>query len=209
MHATGTLTEDELLTLVAAAETDSEHPLSTAIVAGARDRGLTASTATRFDSITGKGVQATVDGHTVLVGNARLLTDAGIDTSGLDPISDRLAGEGKTPILAAVNGRPAGVLAVADTIKADSAAAVTALRRLGVEVVMLTGDNARTATAIARQVGVSRVLAEVLPEHNTGTDVAIEAADITLISGSLAGVVTAIRLSRATMRTSGRTCSSR
>ncbi|MBW0112062.1 heavy metal translocating P-type ATPase [Pseudonocardia sp. KRD-182] len=237
LHTTGTLTEDELLTLVAAAEADSEHPLATAVVAGARDRGLTAATVTGFDSITGKGVQATVDGHAVLVGNTRLLTDAGIDTSRLDPISERLAGEGKTPILAAVDGRPAGVLAVADTIKADSAAAVTALRHLGVEVVMLTGDNARTATAIARQVGVSRVLAEVLPEHKaeeirrlqgggrrvgmvgdgindapalaqadvglaigTGTDVAIEAADITLISGSLAGVVTAIRLSRATMR---------
>jgi Cu+-exporting ATPase len=148
-----------------------------------------------------------------------------------------LSGEGKTPILAAVDGHPAGVLAVADTVKDDSAAAITALHRLGVEVVMITGDNARTAAAIARQVGITRVLAEVLPEHKadeirrlqaegrrvgmvgdgindapalaaadvglaigTGTDVAIEAADITLISGSLAGVVTAIRLSRATMR---------
>jgi P-type Cu+ transporter len=148
-----------------------------------------------------------------------------------------LSEEGKTPVLAAVDQQPAGVLAIADTVKDDSAAAIAALRRMGVQVVMLTGDNARTAAAIARQTGVSRVLAEVLPEHKaseirrlqaegrkvgmvgdgvndapalaaadiglaigTGTDVAIEAADITLISGSLAGVVTAISLSRATMR---------
>jgi Cu+-exporting ATPase len=237
VEVTGTLSESELLTLVAAAEADSEHPLATAIVAGARNRGLTVQAATGFDSITGKGLHATVTGHAVLVGTTHLLTDAGIDTARLDPISVRLSGEGKTPILVAVDGHPAGVLAVADTVKADSAAAVTALHRLGVEVVMITGDNARTAAAIAGQVGITRVLAEVLPEHKadeirrlqaerrrvgmvgdgindapalaqadvglaigTGTDVAIEAADVTLISGSLAGVVTAIRLSRATMR---------
>ena len=237
IHTSGALDEQELLTLVAAAEADSEHPLAAAIVTGARARNLTVPTATGFDSITGKGVQASIAGHAVLVGTARLLSDAAIDTSALDPISQRLSGEGKTPILAAVDGRAAGVFAVADTVKADSAAAITALRRIGVEVVMITGDNARTAAAIARQVGVTRVLAEVLPEHKadeirrlqaeggrvgmvgdgindapalaqadvglaigTGTDVAIEAADITLISGSLAGVVTAIRLSRATMR---------
>ena len=176
-------------------------------------------------------------GHTVLVGSARLLAAAGISTGALDAAAAELSGQGKTPVLAAVDGEPAGVLAVADPIKDDSAAAIAALRRLGVEVVMLTGDNARTAAAIARQAGISRVLAEVLPEHKageirrlqaegrtvgmvgdgindapalaaadvglaigTGTDVAIEAADITLISGSLAGVVTAISLSRATMR---------
>ncbi|WP_340681405.1 heavy metal translocating P-type ATPase [Amycolatopsis coloradensis] len=237
VEALGSLSEAELLTLVAAVEADSEHPLATAVVAGARDRGLTVPTATGFGSITGKGVRAVVAGRAVLVGTARLLTDAGMDTGALEPISVRLSGEGKTPILAAVDGRPAGVLAVADTVKDDSAAAVTALHRLGVEVVMITGDNARTAAAIARQVGITRVLAEVLPEHKageirrlqedgrrvgmvgdgindapalakadvglaigTGTDVAIEAADITLISGSLGGVVTAIRLSRATMR---------
>ncbi|HET9139283.1 heavy metal translocating P-type ATPase [Actinophytocola sp.] len=237
IEVTATLTESELLALVAAAEADSEHPLAAAIVTAARDRGLTMPTATGFDSITGKGVQATVAGRAILVGTARLLTDAGIDTSALAPISTRLSGEGKTPILAAVDGHPAGVLAVADTVKNDSAAAITALHQLGIEVVMITGDNARTAAAIARQVGITRVLAEVLPEHKadeirrlqaegrrvgmvgdgindapalaqadvglaigTGTDVAIEAADITLISGSLAGVVTAIRLSRATMR---------
>jgi Cu+-exporting ATPase len=229
--------DTRLLTLAAAAEADSEHPLGTAIVAGARERGLALPAAAAFDSVTGQGVQATVDGHAVLVGSARLLAGAGIGTAALDPVAAGLSSQGKTPVLAAVDGVPAGVLAVADPVKDDSAAAIAALHRLGVEVVMLTGDNARTAAAIARQVGVRRVLAEVLPEHKageigrlqaggrkvgmtgdgindapalaaadvglaigTGTDVAIEAADITLISGSLAGVVTAIALSRATMR---------
>jgi Cu+-exporting ATPase len=237
IRTTGDITENELLVLVAAAEADSEHPLAAAIVAGARSRELATATASGFDSITGKGVQATVNGHAVLVGTRRLLADTGIDTSALDPIAAELSAQGKTPILAAVDGRPAGVLAVADTIKDDSVAAIAALHRLGLDVVMITGDNARTAAAIARQVGIRRVLAEVLPEHKadeirrlqaegrrvgmvgdgindapalaqadiglaigTGTDVAIEAADITLISGSLGGVVTAIRLSRATMR---------
>ncbi|MFF4576651.1 heavy metal translocating P-type ATPase [Streptomyces sp. NPDC001410] len=229
--------EAEVLRLVAAAEADSEHPLATAIVASARERGLTVPAATAFDSVTGKGVQATVDGKAVLVGTARLLADVGIDTAQLAAQAEEFSGQGKTPVLAAVDGRPAGVLAVADTVKDDSAQAITALHRLGIDTVILTGDNARTAAAIARQVGVRRVLAEVLPEHKadeirrlqgegrivgmvgdgindapalaqadvgmaigTGTDVAIEAADITLISGSLSGVVTAIRLSRATMR---------
>ena len=229
--------EDGLLALVAAAEADSEHPLATPIVASARERGITPPATSSFDSVTGKGVQATVQGRPVLVGSARLLATAGIDTAVLDPAAAELSEQGKTPVLAAVDGQPAGVLAIADTVKDDSAAAIAALRRLGVQVVMLTGDNARTAAAIARQTGVSRVLAEVLPEHKaseirrlqgegrkvgmvgdgindapalvaadiglaigTGTDVAIEAADITLISGSLAGVVTAISLSRATMR---------
>ena len=233
----GTTSEDDLLALVAATEGDSEHPLATAVVAGARSRGLVPAAATGFGSITGAGVQATVDGHAMLVGTHRLLVNAGIDTSGLDPIAAEFSAEGKTPILAAMDGRPAGVLAVADIIKDDSVAAITALHRLGLDVIMITGDNSRTAAAIARQVGIRRVLAEVLPEHKadevrrlqsegrrvgmvgdgindapalaqadiglaigTGTDVAIEAADITLISGSLTGVVTAIRLSRATMR---------
>ncbi|MGW5664046.1 heavy metal translocating P-type ATPase [Streptomyces sp. NPDC003758] len=229
--------ETALLRLVAGAEADSEHPLAQAIVAGVRDRGLRPSSATGFDSVTGKGVQAAVDGHAVLVGTALMLGDVGIDTTALAPVAAGLSAEGKTPVLAAVDQRPAGVLAVADTVKDDSAAVIAALQRLGVDVVMLTGDNARTAAAIAAQVGIGRVLAEVLPEHKadeirrlrgegrtvgmvgdgindapalaaadvglaigTGTDIAIEAADITLISGSLGGVVTAIRLSRATMR---------
>ncbi|MET8747739.1 heavy metal translocating P-type ATPase [Streptomyces sp. NPDC004728] len=227
----------ELLALVAAVETDSEHPLAAAIVTGARDRGLTWPAASGFDSVTGKGVQATVDGHMVLVGTARLLGGVGIDTGALNPVADGFSAEGKTPVLVAVDGRPAGVLAVADTVKDDSAQAIAALHRLGIETLVITGDNTRTAAAIVARVGVRRVLAEVLPEHKadeirrlqgegrtvgmvgdgindapalaaadvglaigTGTDVAIEAADITLISGSLTGVVTAIQLSRATMR---------
>jgi P-type Cu+ transporter len=227
--------EDELLALVAAAESDSEHALAAAIVAGARERGLAVPAAAGFGSVTGQGVQATVAGRTVLVGSARLLAAAGISTPEIT--AAELSGAGKTPVLAAVDGELAGTLAVADTVKQDSAAAIAALRLLGTDVVMLTGDNARTAAAIAGQTGVSRVLAEVLPGQKageirrlqaegrtvamvgdgindapalaaadvglaigTGTDVAIEAADITLVSGSLAGVVTAISLSRATMR---------
>jgi Cu+-exporting ATPase len=233
----GRRTENELLALVAAAESDSEHPLASAIIAGAGQRGVSIPAAAAFGSVTGKGVQARVNGTSVLVGNARLLTQAGIDITALEPAAAELSGQGKTPVLAAVDGDPAGVLAIADPVKDESAAAIAALRQLGVQVVMITGDHARTAAAIARQTGVSRVLAEVLPEHKareirrlqsegrrvamvgdgindapalaaadvgmaigTGTDVAIEAADITLVSGSLAGVVTAIGLSRATMR---------
>ncbi|MFZ0834738.1 MAG: HAD-IC family P-type ATPase, partial [Mycobacterium sp.] len=165
VHAAGAIAEDDLLILVAAAEADSEHPIATAVVAGARDRGHNIPAAEGFTSITGKGMRATVTGHTVLVGTAALLADDGIDTTELEQISARLAAGGKTPILAAVNGQPAGVLAVADTVKDDSVVAIAALRQLGLQVVMITGDNARTAAAIARQVGVSRVLAEVLPEH--------------------------------------------
>jgi Cu+-exporting ATPase len=235
--AVADLDETGLLRLAAAAEADSEHPLATAVVASARQRRLDLPPATGFDSITGKGIQATVDGHSVLVGTVRLLTGAGIDASACEqPVAD-LSGRGRTPILVAVDGRAAGVLAVADTVKTESAAAIAAMNRLGLNIVMITGDNARTAAAIAAEVGVPRVLAEVLPENKaseiarlqaegrrvgmvgdgindapalaqadiglaigTGTDVAIEAADITLISGSLTGVVSAIQLSRATMR---------
>ncbi|MFE0517271.1 heavy metal translocating P-type ATPase, partial [Streptomyces sp. NPDC058964] len=165
VHTAEGIDEVELLRLVAAAEADSEHPLAQAITASVRDRGLHPPVASGFDSVTGKGVQATVEGHAVLVGTARLLGDVGIDTSALASVAAALSAEGKTPVLAAVDGRPAGVLAVADTVKGDSAAAITALQRLGIEVVILTGDNTRTAAAIAAQVGVTRVLAEVLPEH--------------------------------------------
>jgi Cu+-exporting ATPase len=229
--------ETGLLTLVAAAEKDSEHPLAGAIVAAATDRGLAAPPVAGFSSITGKGVRANVDGRELLVGTARLLTDVGIDTADATAVAARFAADGKTPVLVAVDGRPAGVLAVADTIKADSMSALAALHRMNLSTVMITGDNGRTAAAIAAQVGIPRVLAEVLPEHKagevqrlqgagatvgmvgdgindapalaqaniglaigTGTDVAIEAADITLISGSLSGVATSIGLSRATMR---------
>jgi len=233
----GDIKEDELLRLAASAERSSEHPLAAAVVAGARSREIVLSEPVGFDSVTGKGVRATVDGHPILIGNPALLRDVGIGTTALEAEADRLSGDGKTPLLVAIDGKPAGVLAVADTLKEESVAAVASLRALGLEVVMITGDNRRTAAAIARQVGIGRVLAEVLPDRKasevrrlqsegrrvamvgdgindapalaqadvglaigTGTDVAIESSDITLISGALTGVVTAIQLSRATMR---------
>ena len=229
--------EDELIQLAASAERSSEHPLAAAVVAGARSREIILSETVGFDSVTGKGIRATVDGRLILIGNPALLRDGAIDTSALEAEADRLSTDGKTPLLVAIDGRPAGVLAVADTLKGESVVAVASLRALGLEVVMITGDNRRTAAAIARQVGIGRVLAEVLPERKaaevkrlqsegrrvamvgdgindapalaqadigmaigTGTDVAIESSDITLISGALTGVVTAIQLSRATMR---------
>ncbi|MFD5393241.1 heavy metal translocating P-type ATPase [Streptomyces sp. NPDC127097] len=237
VRTVGGFDEEDVLTLVAAVEELSEHPLAAAIVTAAHDHGLTLPTASGFTSVTGKGAQATVGGRTVHVGTALLLAGAGLDTTELALIAADFSAQGKTPVLTAVDGRPAGVLAIADTVKGDSATAIAALQRLGLEVVIITGDSARTAETIARQVGVDRVLAEVLPEDKadeihrlqregrtvgmvgdgindapalaaadvglaigTGTDVAIEAADITLISGSLGGVVTAIQLSRATMR---------
>jgi Cu+-exporting ATPase len=229
--------EEELLRLVASAERSSEHPLASAIVAGAEVRRIALVEPSEFDSVTGQGVHATVEGRSVLVGRKRLLESAGVDPSALESTASRVAEEGKTAIYAAVDGRAAGVVAVADTLKADSPAAVGALRDLGLEVVMITGDNARTAEAVARQVGIERVLAEVLPQDKslevrrlqdegklvamvgdgindapalaqsdigiaigTGTDVAIEASDVTLISGELRGIVSALALSRATMR---------
>jgi Cu+-exporting ATPase len=235
--ATGALDERALLRLAASVEQASEHPLGEAVVAGARARGLQLGDPQGFESVTGKGVRAVVDGHQVLVGSARLLTQAGVDPAPVDEQAARLAADGKTAILVAVDGAPAGVVAVADTLKPDAAAAVAALRRLGLEVVMLTGDNRHTGEAVARQAGIDRVLAEVLPGDKaaevrrlqaqgrrvgmvgdgindapalaqadvgiaigTGTDVAIEAADVTLISGELRGLATAIALSKATMR---------
>ncbi len=229
-------TEDEVLALVATVEGSSEHPLATAIIKGAQARALDLAEPTEFDSVTGQGVRACVDGRSVLVGNNRLLSEAGIDPASLTAWQEALASDGKTPMLVAVDGRPAGVIGVADTLKDGSAAAVAALKGRGIEVVMMTGDNRLTAAAIARQVGIGRVLAEVMPEHKsrevrrlqqegrvvamvgdgindapalaqadvglaigTGTDVAIESSDITLISGALTGLVTAIDLSRATM----------
>jgi P-type Cu+ transporter len=226
-----------LLMLVASAERSSEHPLGEAIVRGAIDRGLQLADPDGFDSITGKGIEVTVTGRRVLIGNQRLLTDAGVPTDDLEAHAVALSEAGKTPMLVAIDGAPAGIVAVADTVKDDSAAAVATLQQLGLEVAMITGDNRRTAAAIARQVGISRVLAEVLPEDKatqvrrlqaegkrvgmvgdgindapalaqadvgiaigTGTDVAMEAADITIIAGELRGIVTAITLSRATMR---------
>ncbi len=230
--------EDELLTLIASAERVSEHPISAAIVTGAEARGLTLTSPEEFKSTPGHGIEATVGGRAILLGNAKLMRDRGIDVGDLAARVDALAADGKTPVFAAIDGRVAGVVAVADEVRPESAAAIRAMRALGLEVVMITGDNKRTADAVARQVGVDRVFAEVLPEDKaryvrelqgeqkvvgmvgdgindapalaqadvgiaigTGTDVAIEASDITLIRGDLRGVVSAIELSKATIRT--------
>jgi Cu+-exporting ATPase len=229
--------EAGLLALVASAEADSEHPLAEAIVTGASQREVVVPRATSFTSITGQGVKASVNGHEVLVGNGRLLSESGVDFDELVARSDELASEGKTATLVAIDGHAAGLVAVADPVKEDSIAAVAALRSLGLEVVMMSGDAQRTADAVARLVGIDKVLAEVRPEDKaneiarlqgegrrvamvgdgindapalakadvglaigTGTDVAIEAADVTLMSGSLMGIVTTIQLSRSTMR---------
>src|SRR5262249_52235835 len=143
----GRWSEEQLLALVAGAESDSEHPLATAIMAGARDREVRVPAASGFGSVTGKGVQATVDGHAVLVGSARLLAGAGIGTGALEDAAAALSADGKTPVLAAIDGEPAGVLAVADPVKDDSAAAIAALRRLRGDAGMLTRDNAAPAPA--------------------------------------------------------------
>ena len=229
--------EDELLRLAAAIERNSEHPLASAIVEGAMARTLALPEVTNFKAVPGHGVEGEVEGKHILLGNARLMTTHHIALGRLVAETQRLADDGKTPMYVAINGQAAGIVAVADTVKDESVAAIAALKRLGLEVVMLTGDNRRTAEAIGRQVGVDRVLPEVLPQDKahevqrlqlegktvgmvgdgindapaltqanvglaigTGTDVAIEAADITLMSGSLAGVVTAIEISKATMR---------
>jgi len=234
---TGAWLADDLLRLVAAVERSSEHPLAEAIVEGAKARNLVLADPTAFEAVPGHGVLATVEAHKLAIGNLKLMQREGIALGALESQAAELADHGKTPMYVAVDGQAAGIVAVADTVKADSAEAIAALHRMGIEVVMITGDNRRTAEAIARQVGVDRVLAEVLPEdkaHNvhllqaegkkvamvgdgindapalaqadvglaigTGTDVAIEASDITLIKGSLCGVVTAIEVSRATMR---------
>ena len=233
----GTFTEVELLRLAASLEKGSEHPLGEAIVSGAASRGLALEEAAHFNAIPGHGVSGEVDGRTVLLGNKKLLEDWSIDSSGLDDKWAELASQGKTPMYVSVDDRLAGIISVADTIKEDSTTSIRELQDMGLVVIMLTGDNQRTAAAIASQVGINRVLSEVLPQEKahevrklqleghvvamvgdgindapalaqadvglaigTGTDVAIEASDITLISGSLAGVVTAMKVSRATMR---------
>ena len=233
----GGYSEEELLRLAASAEKNSEHPLAAAIVRGARERGLALSEPTEFGAVVGHGVEATVEGRGVLIGKVALLAQRGIAVS-LEDRAAALAALGRTPMFVAVDGREAGMVAVADRVKPESKAAIGRLRAMGLRVVMVTGDNRRTADAVSAQVGVDQVFAEVLPKDKaekvgslqaeghivgmvgdgindapalaqadvgmaigTGTDVAIEASDITLIRGDLRTVPDAIWLSHATMRT--------
>jgi Cu+-exporting ATPase len=230
-------TRKEILSLAASAEKGSEHPLGEAIVNKAKEEGLGLFESKDFQAIAGHGIEATIDSKRILLGNLRLMEERKVFLNGLLDRAERLSKEGKTPMFLAVEGKVAGIIAVADTLKEDSKKAVETLHRLGLEVVMLTGDNERTAKAIASQIGIDRVLAEVLPEMKaeevkrlqaqgkkvgmvgdgindapalaqadvgiaigTGTDVAMESSDITLIGGDLKGVVTAIALSKATIR---------
>jgi Cu+-exporting ATPase len=230
--------EADLLHLAASAEWGSEHPLGEAIVRRAEEQGLALARPERFEAVPGRGIQAEVDGRRVLVGNPLLLAEHHVALDGGEAAGLQLAREGKTPMYVAVDGKPAGIISVADTLKPRSREVVEGLRKMGLDVVMLTGDNRVTAGAIAAQVGIEHFLAEVLPERKTdevkklqaagrrvamvgdgindapalaqadlgiaigaGTDVAIESADIVLIGEDLRGILTAIRLSRSTMRT--------
>ncbi len=242
---TGGWQEEEVLELAAAAERGSEHPLGEAIVREAETRGLKLRDVQGFNALPGRGIKTQVDSGEIplgknmeiLLGNLRLMKDEQVELGGLTDEAERLAAEGKTAMFLAVDRKVAGVIAVADTLKEGSKEAVRALQQLGLEVLMITGDNTSTAEAIAREAGIDRALAEILPQEKaaqikklqaegkrvamvgdgindapalaqadigiaigTGTDIAMEAADITLISGDLRGVVTAIALSRATIR---------
>jgi Cu+-exporting ATPase len=228
----------ELLRLVASLETASEHPLADAIVRHARERGLALARPEGFRAVTGRGAVGTVDGVAVAAGNAALMAELGVDATPLRDAAERLAGQGKTPMYVAVGGALAGMVAVADPIKGTSRAAIQRMHAMGLEVVMLTGDNERTAHAIAKEAGIDRVVAGVLPEGKvaeirrlqaegrvvamvgdgindapalaqadvgmaigTGTDIAVEAADVVLMRGDLRSAAQAIQLSRRTMRT--------
>jgi Cu+-exporting ATPase len=231
------LSQDEVLSLAASAEKGSEHPLGEAIIRKAREDKLEVRDPEDFLAVPGRGIKTTICGKTVHLGNEKLMFDEGVDISALRDAALKLSEQGKTPMFVGMEWKAAGVVAVADTLKGESVNAVRVLHSLGIEVAMITGDNSRTGEAIARQAGIDRVLAEVLPEDKasevkklqaeskivamvgdgindapalaqadvgiaigTGTDVAMEASDITLIGGDLRGVVNAIALSKATMR---------
>jgi P-type Cu+ transporter len=234
----GTLDNDRLLSLAASVEKGSEHPLGEAIWAEATTRGLPFYAPGGFRAEAGQGVEAEVDGHSVAVGNLRMANSRGYALNGLEQAVERLQAEAKTAMLVCVDGQVRGVIAVADTVKESSAGAIQALHGLGLQVAMLTGDNARTAAAIGQQVGTDLVLAEVLPDGKsneikrlqggksvvamvgdgindapalaqadvgmaigTGTDVAMAAAPVTLMSGDLRSVARGILLSRKTLGT--------
>ncbi|WP_019413640.1 heavy metal translocating P-type ATPase [Paenisporosarcina sp. TG20] len=231
------ISETELLQLTASAEKGSEHPLGEAIVRGAEDKGLDFIKAENFNAIPGHGIEVTIDGKVVLAGNRKLMDVRNISLDTLAITSDELAGQGKTPMYIAINNKIAGIIAVADTVKENSLKAIEKLHKMGIEVAMITGDNKRTAEAIAKQVGIDRVLSEVLPEDKanevkklqaegkkvamvgdgindapalaqadigiaigSGTDVAMESADIVLMRSDLMDVPTAVELSKATIR---------
>jgi Cu+-exporting ATPase len=227
-----------VLGLAAAIEHDSEHPLGEAVIRAARERQVEILSTSGFNAIPGHGAEAVVSGKKLLLGNLKLIREHGVALNGLDGKTEVLLNTGKTVTFLAIDGRAVGIIGLADTLKPNAAGVVSAIQRLGIEVAMVTGDNRRTAAAIASQAGIDRVLAEVLPENKsgevkklqeaghvvamvgdgindapalaqadvgiaigTGTDVAMKTGDITLISGDLSGVTTAISLSRRTMRT--------
>ena len=229
--------EEQFLSLIGAAEKQSEHPLAQAIVQGIQEKGIELGKVQFFEAVPGYGVQATVSGQGVLIGTRKLMQQYGIDVSSVLPEMEALESDGKTAMLAAVNGQYAGLVAVADTIKETSRGAIARLQKMGIKVIMMTGDNERTAQAIGKEVGIDAVISEVLPEGKadevkklqqqgkkvamvgdgindapalatadigmaigTGTDVAMEAADITLIRGDLNSIADAILMSRKTMR---------
>lgn len=232
-----TMDRDTLLNLTATAEKGSEHPLGQAIVRGANEKGLSLMEAEHFMSLTGRGIEARIDGKDVLAGNRKLMEEKDIPMTEMEERSDRLAEEGKTPMFVAVDGKLAGIVAVADVVKESSREAIERLHKMGIQVAMITGDNKKTANAIAKQVGIDRVLSEVLPQDKSnevkklqtggqkvamvgdgindapalaqadigiaigsGTDVAMESADIVLMRSDLMDVPTAINLSKHTIR---------
>ncbi len=234
---TGGITKQRLLQLAASAEKGSEHPLGEAIVRGAEQENIEVLKLDHFEAIPGYGIQVQVEGNKVLLGNKKLMVERQISFAGLEEESNKLASEGKTPMYIAVEDTLAGIIAVADVVKESSAKAIQKLHQMGIEVVMITGDNKRTADAIAKQVGIDRVLAEVLPQDKSnevkklqsegkvvsmvgdgindapalaqadigiaigsGTDVAMESADIVLMRSDLLDVPTAIQLSKSTIR---------
>lgn len=229
--------EEEILILAASAEKGSEHPLGEAIVKDAEEKGLSLKVIDKFNAIPGHGIEVEIDKKYILLGNKKLMMEKNINISSLDETSDRLASEGKTPMYIAIDGNAAGIIAVADTVKASSKNAIESLHKMGIKVAMITGDNKRTADAIAKQVGIDIVLSEVLPEDKanevkklqidgnrvgmvgdgindapalaqadigiaigSGTDVAIESADIVLMRSDLMDVISAIKLSKATIK---------
>ncbi len=237
MHAWGDWDETQLLHYAASLETGSEHPLALAILNAAKERKLKPVKPERFEALSGQGVQGMVNRQNVLLGNCKLLQDRGIDWSPLQPVYERMTGQAATTVFCAIDGKIAGVIAISDPVKPDSHEAIARLHALGLKVLLLTGDQTATAQAVALNVGIDTVYAEVLPQDKdrkiaelmtageivgmvgdgindaialsranvgfaigTGTDVAIESADITLMSGSLHGVPNAIAVSRATLR---------